>query len=98
MYRNYKFENVVFKGRRYAFTVKNATSFGDAKKKAVNWCINKLNLDKSEFGKHMDYLNKNIENGETRVTPLKNEIQDTFDFDKVYEQLYTDLLKRKIRR
>lgn len=94
MTRSFKFENVVCNNKRFAFTVK-ADSFSDAKKKAVNWCIKKLGLNDSDFEEKMDQLNKNIENGETRVIPIKNEKNIDFDqkFDRVYEELYSGLLK-----
>lgn len=97
--RDYKFENVICKGKRLGFVVNNVQNFAEAKKKAVNFCLKKLNLDKNEFKNILNYMNKNIENGETKVTPLKKVEQLGLDlsskkskFDHKYELLYKGII------
>jgi hypothetical protein len=99
MNRDYRFENVICKGKRLGFIVHDVKNFAEAKKKAVNFCLKKLNLDKSEFKSTLNYLNQNIENGGTRVTPLKKEEQLNLDmesksskFDQTYELLYKGII------
>jgi hypothetical protein len=97
--RDYKFENVVCKGKRFGFIVHNAVNFTDAKRKAVKFCLEKLKLSNSEFKTTLGYLTKNIENGETRVTPLKKEDQMGLDlsskaskFEQKFELLYKGII------
>lgn len=97
MRRDYRFENVVCKGKRLGFVVHDVKNFADAKKKAVNFCLNKLDLDKSEFKSTLNYLNQNIEKGETKVTPLKKEEQLGLElelpkFETRFEELYSGLI------
>lgn len=88
MRRDYRFENVVANGKRIAFTIHDVENFSDAKKRAVNFIIKKLDLNKDDFGKQIDYLTQNIENGETRVIPLKREEQLGLDFESKFNQTF----------
>lgn len=101
MKRDYRFENVICKGKRFGFVVHDVENFRDAKQKAVNFCLKKLDLDKGEFKSALNYLNQNIENGETKVTPLKKEEQLGLEldnesklskFDQTYELLYKGII------
>ena len=99
MNRDYRFENVICKGKRFGFIVHNVKNFHDAKQKAVNFCLKKLKLSNDEFKTNMNYLTQNIENGETKVTPLKKEDQlgldlssKTSKFDQTYELLYKGII------
>lgn len=98
--KDYRYENVVCKGKRYVFTVKNCKNFNDSKKKATNWLVNTLSLPNTEFTTQLEYLSKNIESGETRVIPIKNNQQLDFDlsskspkFNSSFERIYSGLLK-----
>lgn len=107
MKRDYRFENVICKNKRFGFVVHNVKNFADAKKKAVNFCLKELNLDKSEFKFNLNYLNQNIENGETKVTPLKKEEKLGLEidnesklskFDQTYELLYKGIINERSKK
>ncbi len=97
--KDYRYENVVCKGKRYSFNVKKCKNFNDSKNKAVNWMINVLSLPKNEFANQLEYLSKNIESGETKVIPINNQQLDldlsskSSKFDKTFERIYSGLLK-----
>lgn len=100
MKRDYRFENVVCKGKRLGFTVHDVVDFQSAKEKAVNFCIYKFNLSKDEFKTQLNYLTQNIENGETKVTPLEKIEQLELDmeskrfnkFNKTFGLLYKGII------
>lgn len=99
MTKSYKFENVVSGGKRYTFIVNDATSFTDAKQKAVYFILKKTGKSNSYFGDEMYYLSQNIEKGETRIVPIVKPEQLNLDlskdigkFDAKYEELYYGLL------
>jgi hypothetical protein len=98
--KDYKYENLVCKGKRFTVTIKNCKDYQDSKEKATNWLINKFSLSKGEFVNQLHYLSKNIENGVTRIVPISGEEQLNLDlsskspkFHSTFERLYSGLLK-----
>jgi hypothetical protein len=100
--RNYKFENVIINGKRYGFVIHDAVNFQNACIKAINYFVKQGKISKSEFDKNLGYLKQNIEKGETRITPLKNEEQLGLDlegktFNDTFELLYKGLINEDDR-
>jgi hypothetical protein len=100
--RDYRFENVIIKDKRYGFVVHDVVNFQGACIKAINYFIKQGKIDKDEFNKNLGYLKQNIERGETRVIPLKKEEQLGLDlegktFNDTFELLYKGLINEDDR-
>ena len=100
MNRDYRFESVYCGGKSISFTVHNALDFRNAKQKAVAHILKTLKQGNSDFKKQYRYLTQNIEKGETRVSPLKNEEQLGLDFEskfnQTYEMLYNGIINEDV--
>lgn len=89
--KDYRFENVIVKGKNLNFTVHDATDINNAIDKAIKFILKKFNIPDSEFSTQKSYFQTNLSKGIINIKKIPKPTQLTLNFNETWEDLYTGL-------